>query len=106
MDIIDVVIGTLIMVGVAGLIAFLLAVADKYLSVYVDPRIEKVTELLPGVNCGACGYAGCAGLAEALVNGKTTNNSCRPAKVAAKESIKTYLATTPDAEGNTLATTY
>ena len=34
-----------------------------------DPRIAQVVEILPGANCGGCGFAGCGGLAEALVKG-------------------------------------
>ena len=34
-----------------------------------DPRIAQVTEQLPGANCGGCGFAGCGGLADALVKG-------------------------------------
>ena len=36
-----------------------LGVADKYLKVEADVRVEKVTSLLPGYNCGGCGFPGC-----------------------------------------------
>ena len=45
-------------VGVVG--AVILVVASKFLAVEEDPRIGQVQECLPGANCGACGYAGCA----------------------------------------------
>lgn len=54
-----------------------LAVAAKYLGVHEDPRIEKLTELLPGVNCGGCGFAGCAAYAAAIAGGAPTN-LCAP----------------------------
>ncbi len=44
-----------------------LAVASKRFHVDTDPRIEEVYEALPGVDCGACGYPGCSGYAEAVV---------------------------------------
>lgn len=56
--------------GSIGLIAALvLFVCSKKFAVYEDPRIAQVTEVLPGANCGGCGFAGCGGLADALVKG-------------------------------------
>lgn len=42
-------------------------VAQKF-KVYEDPRIDQVEKMLPGANCGGCGFAGCRALAEGLVN--------------------------------------
>ena len=59
-----------LVLGAIGLIAALvLYVCSKKFAVYEDPRIAHVTELLPGANCGGCGFAGCGGLADALVKG-------------------------------------
>ncbi len=38
-----------------------------------DPRQEQVLQALPGINCGACGYAGCRGYAEAVCGGEDVN---------------------------------
>ena len=46
-----------------------LALASRFFHVETDPRIEAVAGALPGVNCGACGYAGCDAYAEAVVAG-------------------------------------
>ena len=46
----------------------ILVVASRVFYVEEDPLVEAVTEALPGSNCGGCGYAGCAGYAEAVVN--------------------------------------
>jgi Na+-translocating ferredoxin:NAD+ oxidoreductase RNF subunit RnfB len=46
-----------------------LYVCSKRFAVYEDPRIGQVGELLPGANCGGCGFAGCGGMADALVKG-------------------------------------
>jgi electron transport complex protein RnfB len=63
--------------GVLGfLFAFGLVFAYRKLAVQVDPRIQKVAEALPQSNCGACGYAGCQAMAEAMVSGKASPNSC------------------------------
>jgi electron transport complex protein RnfB len=48
----------------AAMILFLVA---KRFKVGVDRRIDEVTDILPGANCGGCGYPGCRGFAEALV---------------------------------------
>jgi Na+-translocating ferredoxin:NAD+ oxidoreductase RNF subunit RnfB len=56
-----------------------LAVAARFLSVKEDPRIEKATEILPGANCGGCGYAGCADYAKAIVLNGVAINLCSAA---------------------------
>ena len=65
-----------------GLIAlvfgFLLSIVARSFAVATDPRIEAVIEALPGANCGACGYAGCANFAEAVVAGEADNCGCIP----------------------------
>ncbi len=49
-----------------GLLGFGLAAASKKLSVKKDKRVEEVELALPGINCGACGFAGCSAYAEAI----------------------------------------
>jgi len=59
-----------IVLGTIGLVAALvLYLCSKRFAVVEDPRIAQVTETLPGANCGGCGFAGCGGLADALVKG-------------------------------------
>lgn len=50
--------------SIAGVILFLIA---KRFKVVEDPRIDAVQEVLPGANCGGCGYPGCRGFAESCV---------------------------------------
>ena len=52
------------------LLAAILAIANKRLFVYEDPRISEIEGLLAGANCGGCGYPGCSGAAAAVVDGK------------------------------------
>ena len=47
------------MAGLGSLLAALLAVANRRLYVYEDPRIDVVEDMLPHANCGACGTPGC-----------------------------------------------
>lgn len=55
-----------------GLIGF----TAKKFAVQADSRIEKITELLPGANCGGCGYAGCADYARAIVEDGVSPANC------------------------------
>lgn len=66
----------LAMGGLGAFFAAALALADKKLRVEEDPRIGLVNDALPGANCGACGYAGCAAFAEGVVNGEAPVNGC------------------------------
>lgn len=69
----------LIGLGVLGLFfGLLLGVASKLFHVEVDERVELINEALPQANCGACGYPGCMGLAEAIAKGKAEPNACTP----------------------------
>lgn len=70
---------SIIVLGALGLLYGLgLAIASKKFHVQVDPKIEAINEVLPGVNCGACGEAGCGGYAEAIVHKGATINKCAP----------------------------
>ena len=100
---IDVLVAIAIALVISALLGLLLAVADKYLSVKEDPRVAEVTKMLPGANCGGCGFAGCSGMADSIVNsGNKSLSSCRPCKPEAKEKIKEYLANTPGPDGSTI----
>ncbi|HUX02232.1 MAG: RnfABCDGE type electron transport complex subunit B [Phycisphaerae bacterium] len=64
--------------ALAAVFGIVLAVANRFFSVTVDPRQEQIEEALPKANCGACGYGGCAAYAEAIVQGKADANLCMP----------------------------
>jgi Na+-translocating ferredoxin:NAD+ oxidoreductase RNF subunit RnfB len=49
------------------LLAIILYFVAQKFKVFEDPRIDEIVEMLPGANCGGCGYAGCRAFAEALV---------------------------------------
>lgn len=68
-----------IILGICGLGAgILLTVASEIFHVETDERVEKIGEALPQANCGACGFAGCADYADAIVNSNAPTNLCRP----------------------------
>jgi len=68
-----------------------LALASKKFRINSDPRLEKITADLPGANCGACGMAGCAGFAEALISGKSTVDKCPVTEPEKKIEIANFL---------------
>ena len=49
---------------IGGVLGAVLAYASKVFYVAVDPKVEKIAEVLPQANCGACGYPDCATLAK------------------------------------------
>ncbi|MBN2031063.1 RnfABCDGE type electron transport complex subunit B [bacterium] len=67
-------------VGVLGGLGFIfgigLALASKIFYVPQDHRIKQIEDVLPGINCGACGAAGCSGFAEGIIYGKYPINGC------------------------------
>lgn len=62
--------------GLCILLAVLLALAQRWLKVEEDPRIDVVTDALPGANCGACGFPGCRAFAERVVGGQILPSQC------------------------------
>ncbi|HHV62813.1 MAG TPA: RnfABCDGE type electron transport complex subunit B [Firmicutes bacterium] len=62
--------------GLGAVFGIMLGLAAKKFAVESDPRIEKITGVLPGANCGGCGYPGCSGLASAIVGGSAPVDGC------------------------------
>ena len=89
----------IIAVIIAAVLGLLLAVASKYLHVEQDERIDKVAEMLPGYNCGACGNPGCRGMAESLLAGDSKLTQCKPGTQEMREQIAEYISTHPNEEG-------
>ena len=66
-----------VVVGCVGIIlGFFLGIAGEKFKVETDPREDAILEVLPGNNCGGCGYAGCSGLAAAIAKGEAPVNQC------------------------------
>ncbi len=83
--------------GMLGLLFSVgLVFAYKKLRVYEDPKIEIVSEMLPQANCGACGYSGCRGYAEAVAKGEAAPNSCPVGGKELAEKIAAFLGAAPE----------
>lgn len=82
-----------IMIVVIGIIiGLLLALSDKYFKVEEDPRKDDIMKILPGINCGACGFPGCAGLADAMVEGSEKSaKACKSIKADKGAELQNYL---------------
>jgi Na+-translocating ferredoxin:NAD+ oxidoreductase subunit B len=74
------------------LLGLSLGVAGKYLKVESDPLIEKVEALMPGSQCGQCGFPGCKPAAEALVAGTAPVTLCPPGGTALVEQLAKLLS--------------
>jgi len=65
--------------GITGvLMGLFLAYASKKFEVEVDPKVEAILAILPGVNCGACGYPGCSGYASGVALEGAKMTLCAP----------------------------
>jgi RnfABCDGE-type electron transport complex B subunit len=72
----DIIIAIAILGGLGLIFGLVLAAASKIFYVETDPRLDQLNECLPGANCGGCGYAGCGGYAEAVLNGEAAIGKC------------------------------
>jgi Na+-translocating ferredoxin:NAD+ oxidoreductase RNF subunit RnfB len=86
MNLIILSIGILASIG-AGL-ALILSVVSRKFRVYEDPKIGEIATLLPGANCGGCGFAGCRNFAETVVKtGGLNGKMCPPGGAVVNDAI-------------------
>jgi len=89
--------------GLALLLATGLVVANRTLYVEEDPRFDAVEGMLPGTNCGACGFPGCRAFAEALVTGAALPGKCTVSTETGRTEIAAYLGVDIGAEERRVA---
>jgi len=101
---------TKILIPVAAMAALVLifgaslAYALKIFGIEVEPAILKILSLLPGVNCGACGKAGCAAFAEALKKGEVLPSGCVVSNEDSRKAIAKVLGIDDSLKVKTVAT--
>lgn len=92
----------LITLGFSTLLAFALGAALGYFKekfkVERDPKIDKIREALPSVNCGGCGYPGCDGYAEAVAKGDAPINKCAPGGKPTLDALSALMGVNASAE--------
>ncbi len=74
----DYILPVLFFLVIGAVIGILLTVASKVFHVETDEKVTKITEALPGANCGGCGYSGCGGYAAAVAKGEAAPDLCKP----------------------------
>ena len=70
-----------------GLFGVILGAAERKFAVETDPRIDSLIEILPGANCGSCGYPGCSAYAEAVAAGEAPLDACTPGGAQVEQAI-------------------
>jgi Na+-translocating ferredoxin:NAD+ oxidoreductase subunit B len=88
---------TILMLSLLGILAAIILyfVAQKF-KVDEDPRIDQTNELLPGANCGGCGFPGCRSFAETLVKASSMEGlNCPVSSPEAMQQIASFLGHTP-----------
>lgn len=92
----------IMMIVLGAALGLLLGIAGKFFFVELDTRVEQITGMLPGLNCGACGYPGCEGLANALVSGEAKSPTlCKPSTPAHRDRITAFMETGIDPQAST-----
>jgi len=103
MDVILPILKVVLVLGSIGIVLGIgLSLANQYLVVEEDPRINDVEKLLPNYNCGACGTPGCHAFAEGIINGEVKKLSrCKPGKPDKHYNpILEYLKDHPNKDGS------
>lgn len=72
----EVIRAAIVLAIMGGVFGVLLSIASRVFYVKMDERVVNVLDALPGANCGACGFPGCEGLANAIVAGEAPVNAC------------------------------
>ena len=78
-------------IGSTSLIGLILSFASIIMAVPKDEKAEAILEALPGANCGACGFSGCSGYANALAKGEAEVGLCAPGGLACTKAVSEIL---------------
>ncbi len=81
----------MIVAGIGLLAGLILAIASIVMAVPKDEKAEAIRDMLPGANCGACGFSGCDGYAKALSSGEAKPGLCPVGGAGVAKNISEYL---------------
>ena len=82
-----------------AVLGVVLGVANRFLQVEGNPLVDEVLEMMPGSNCGQCGFPGCAGAAAAVVDGSAPATLCPPGGKALASALAAKLGLSLDLSG-------
>ena len=85
-------------IGLAFLLGFLLGLFKKIFSVKVDKKVSDIRNILPGANCGGCGYAGCDAFAAAVASGEAAPGGCSAGGADVSDKLGKLLGVNINAE--------
>ena len=83
-------IGVLIFVLISFLISLLLVYVHQLLN-RKEMVLENIKSMLPGYNCGACGFSSCSGMSEQLIDNPSVLKKCKPIKKEEYDKLMKYL---------------
>ncbi|MBN2453854.1 MAG: RnfABCDGE type electron transport complex subunit B [Candidatus Omnitrophica bacterium] len=83
-----------------------LAFALRIFGIKPDPKIFEILSNLPGINCGACGKAGCAAFAEALARGEAVPSGCSVSSAEARKALARILGLETEEKVRMVATVF
>lgn len=87
----EILLAVLLVVAIGLLSGLILAIASIVMAVPKDQKTEDIRAMLPGANCGACGFSGCDGYAKALAEGEAQPGLCTVGGAKAADEIASYL---------------
>lgn len=103
MSVTAIIIAGLAVGGTGIIIGFFLGIFGEKFKVEVDEREEAILGVLPGNNCGGCGYAGCSGLAAAIAKGEAPVGQCPVGGVPVAEKIGEIMGVSAEEGGRKVA---
>ena len=81
----------LIASAIALLLGIVIVIVSRVFAVPVDTRLEDIKAILPGANCGACGFTGCEGYAQSMADGDTNTGKCPVGGAEVASELSRYL---------------
>ena len=75
----------------SAILALVIGITAKTFAIETDERCEVITDMLPGANCGGCGFAGCTDFAKAIVDGRAPSTQCPVTSSDAAKRIAEFL---------------
>lgn len=81
----------IILLTVTSLILSIIIVVINSLINKKDKDVEEIEKLLPGLNCGSCGYGSCKGMALEILKELEAYKNCRPLRGEKKDKLEEYL---------------
>ncbi len=100
----NIILYSIVIVAATGVIlGLVIGLAVLFFGTETDPRVEKIEDLLPGANCGGCGFAGCADFALALAEGRAVPEQCPVCSEEAGRKISDLLGLKHEQRASVLA---